>query len=61
MTEKTPWSAWLALGVRAFALNPHEFWRLSVREWRALALPARAGLTRNELNTLASRFPDAKD
>jgi hypothetical protein len=60
MIEKTPWSAWLALAARAFALSPREFWRLSLREWRALAAPARVGLTRSELNTLASRFPDAQ-
>jgi uncharacterized phage protein (TIGR02216 family) len=36
------------------------FWSLSLPEWRALTLPARAAtpLDRSELDTLMRRYPD---
>lgn len=57
MTE-TPWAAWLAaaLGV---GLAPSQFWRLSLKEWRALISPApEAALDRAAFDALAARFPD---
>jgi uncharacterized phage protein (TIGR02216 family) len=54
-----PWSDWLAHACTAFGLKPQAFWRLSFREWRMLSgAGAMPPLTRNELATLASRFPD---
>jgi uncharacterized phage protein (TIGR02216 family) len=54
-----PWSAWLAHACAAFGIAPRAFWRLSLREWRALnGTGAVAPLTRDELAALASRFPD---
>jgi uncharacterized phage protein (TIGR02216 family) len=38
---------------------PAAFWRLSVREWRALtARPAHEALKRRELDTLMQAYPD---
>lgn len=54
--EETPWSAWL-LAANAIGVTPAEFWRLSVKEWRALAGRATA-LAREDLDALMQRFPD---
>lgn len=56
--ERTPWNAWLnaALGV---GVPPALFWRLSLREWRALiAAPRSAILDRANFDALAASFPD---
>jgi uncharacterized phage protein (TIGR02216 family) len=40
---------------------PDSFWRLSVREWRALSVPAAPErLSRAALEALAQRFPDVE-
>jgi uncharacterized phage protein (TIGR02216 family) len=57
--EPTPWRALLAAAQR-LGVTPAEFWRLSLREWRALAAPsAEAALTRAAFDALAARFPDS--
>ena len=38
MTDAAPWRAWLAFAAQ-LGIAPACFWRLSVREWRALASP----------------------
>jgi uncharacterized phage protein (TIGR02216 family) len=54
-----PWATWLAHACATFGIAPAAFWRLSLREWRALnGDGAAAPLTRTELAALASRFPD---
>ena len=35
----TPWPAMLRLAALRLGVAPHEFWRLSLREWRALTEP----------------------
>jgi uncharacterized phage protein (TIGR02216 family) len=43
----------------AFGLPPAVFWRLSLREWRAIAAPgASDALQRVSFDALAARFPD---
>jgi uncharacterized phage protein (TIGR02216 family) len=37
---------------------PAQFWRLSLKEWRALISPAHDALTRATFDALAQRFPD---
>lgn len=39
-------------------IAPAEFWRLSLKEWRALVSPAHETLTRAAFDALARRFPD---
>ncbi len=52
------WDAALRLAV-SLGLAPDAFWRLSLREWRALtARPAAPGLDRAALDALIARFPD---
>ena len=52
------WDAALRLAVR-LSVPPEAFWRLSLREWRALtATPAAPSLGRPALNALIARFPD---
>lgn len=54
----TGWDAALRLAV-ALQISPEPFWRLSLREWRALtAAPAAPVLTRPSLDALIARFPD---
>lgn len=56
--ERTPWAAWLRLAVQLGA-PPAAFWRLSLREWRALtATRASEALGRSAFEALAARFPD---
>ncbi|MGE0828019.1 MAG: phage tail assembly chaperone, partial [Hyphomonadaceae bacterium] len=55
----TPWSAWLRLAA-AMGVAPAAFWRLSLKEWRALAAPAtQSTFARSDFDALAARFPDA--
>ena len=52
------WDAALRLAV-SLRISPEHFWRLSLREWRALtATPAAPILTRPTLDALIARFPD---
>ncbi|WP_421736886.1 phage tail assembly chaperone [Caulobacter sp.] len=52
------WSDALRLAVR-LGVPPEAFWRLSLREWRALTdAPAAPVLTRPGLDALVARFPD---
>jgi uncharacterized phage protein (TIGR02216 family) len=51
------WRGWLAAAA-ALGVAPRDFWRLSVKEWRALASPRAAALCRDELEALMRRFPD---
>jgi uncharacterized phage protein (TIGR02216 family) len=54
----TGWDAALRLAV-SLHIPPDAFWRLSLREWRALtATPAAPVLTRPTLDALIARFPD---
>ncbi|HYD71991.1 MAG TPA: phage tail assembly chaperone [Candidatus Binatia bacterium] len=57
MTERTPWARLLALSL-TLGVAPSKFWRLSLKEWRALVSPAHETLTRAAFDALASRFPD---
>lgn len=56
MTEATPWMALFAQA----QTSPDQFWRLSLREWRALMAPPReaAVLDRAAFDALATQFPD---
>lgn len=59
MTRPTPWAAMLAAGV-SLGVAQYLFWRLSLREWRALIAPLDAGaMSRAAFDALAQRFPDA--
>lgn len=59
MSSATPWRRWLAAGFAA-GVAPAAFWRLSVREWRALSGSAAEALDRAGLLALAAQYPDAK-
>lgn len=53
------WAALIRRAAREFATPPEAFWRLSLREWRALSEPARAQpLSRADFNSLAAAHPD---
>ena len=57
-TESTPWGAMLSAASR-LGVAPDHFWRLSVRDWRALiAGVAQEILPRAALQALMHRFPD---
>jgi len=57
---KTPWPLLLAAALR-LGLTPEQFWRLSLREWRALNTPQLGeALSRSTFDALARRFPDMK-
>lgn len=48
----------LAVALR-IGVTPAQFWRLSLKEWRALVAPRGAdALSRAAFNALAQRFPD---
>ena len=58
MIERTPWAAMLALAA-AMRVAPHRFWRLGLKEWRALVAPQPAAtLYLMTFERLAARFPD---
>ncbi|MCL4716120.1 MAG: phage tail assembly chaperone [Hyphomonadaceae bacterium] len=57
MAERTPWAGWLAVAIE-LGVAPAAFWRLSLREWRALVAPTDASLSRAAFEALARRFPD---
>lgn len=59
MPEPTPWRAMIAAAAQ-HGVAPREFWRLSLREWRALLAPGAAleALSRQAFEDLARLFPD---
>jgi uncharacterized phage protein (TIGR02216 family) len=60
MAEATPWPRLLAVAQQV-GVTPAAFWRLSLKEWRALVAPANETLTRSALDALAQRFPDEQN
>lgn len=42
----------------AARIAPAAFWRLSLKEWRALTATASDVLTRNAFDALRARYPD---
>jgi uncharacterized phage protein (TIGR02216 family) len=57
-----PWDAWMAMGIGRMRLAPRDFWRMSLREWRAaLGQGAGQGLDRAELETLMKEHPDVPE
>ncbi|MEQ1809092.1 MAG: phage tail assembly chaperone [Terricaulis sp.] len=61
MTSATPWRAMLA-AARELAIAPNQFWRLSLREWRAITAlrSAAESMPRAAFERLAQNFPDEK-
>lgn len=58
MTDRTPWAAMLAAALSR-GLGPACFWRLSLREWRAISWSHHgAMLPRAAFVALVQRFPD---
>ncbi len=57
--EGTRWGVALRHAAQAWGIGPEAFWRLSVMEWRALAGSDPGAPTRDELEGLMRRFPDA--
>lgn len=55
--EATPWRTLLAVAA-SLAIAPAQFWRLSLKEWRALVSPQRSGLSRDAFQALIEQFPD---
>jgi uncharacterized phage protein (TIGR02216 family) len=56
--NRTPWRAWLAAAA-GLGVAPAAFWRLSLKEWRALTQQFSAPtLDRAAFERLAARFPD---
>ncbi|HEX6861035.1 MAG TPA: phage tail assembly chaperone [Caulobacteraceae bacterium] len=53
----TPWAAMLPLAV-SMGITPREFWRLSLREWRALVGDGGEVLGRAGFEELVRRYPD---
>lgn len=52
------WAAPLRLALN-LGLPPEAFWRLSLKEWRALTeAPPAPVLSRADLSTLIARYPD---
>lgn len=55
----TPWGEMLRRAATRLATPPAAFWRLSLKEWRALTEPPAAPvLARPDLAALMARFPD---
>lgn len=58
MREAVPWTLWLSAASQ-LGVTPAAFWRLSLREWRALAAPfTYDALNRAGFAELAARYPD---
>jgi uncharacterized phage protein (TIGR02216 family) len=58
--EPTPWAPMLAAAA-IVGVPPAAFWRLSVKEWRALTARSRHdALNRNEFNALMQTYPDRR-
>jgi uncharacterized phage protein (TIGR02216 family) len=60
-SEPTPWRALIAAAV-GLGIAPHQFWRLSLREWRALSasLSRTEALPRDSFEALSAQFPDSQ-
>jgi uncharacterized phage protein (TIGR02216 family) len=56
-TEPTPWRVLIALA-QSLGVAPAAFWRLSLREWRALTRPQNDRLSQAGLDHLMQQFPD---
>ncbi len=57
------WAAALRFGVHRLGLSPHQFWNITVAEWRALTTKAaheHARFSRTDLAQLLSKFPQYK-
>ena len=54
------WSRQIRRASREFGIAPDAFWRLSLKEWRALTgqPPGLAPLSRADLETLIDAYPD---
>jgi hypothetical protein len=55
------WTGWLGFAVLRLGLTPHQFWALSLAEWRALIRPFASISDLPDpaaLKALAARFPD---
>jgi uncharacterized phage protein (TIGR02216 family) len=50
----------MALYAQSRATSPSEFWRLSLREWRAFNAAPGAALNRTAFEALTSRYPDER-
>lgn len=61
MTEQASWDAALRHAARVFGMGPETFWRLSVREWRALNAGEVRALGIAEMAALMRAFPDGRD
>jgi uncharacterized phage protein (TIGR02216 family) len=58
MADPIPWGLWLRAAL-TIGVPPHRFWRLSLREWRALtAASAAEAMPRAAFEGLMARFPD---
>lgn len=53
----TPWPA-LLRAAAGMGIAPHAFWRLSLKEWRALMGGEGEVMPRAAFDELARRFPD---
>lgn len=54
------WAALLRLAALSYGVAPEAFWRLSLKEWRALCEDAGApALGRGGFEALAAAWPDA--
>ena len=54
----SPWPGLLRLAAVRYGIAPHDFWRLSLAEWRALTTELSQALGRAAFEALAARFPD---
>jgi uncharacterized phage protein (TIGR02216 family) len=54
-----PWRDWLGIAL-SFGISPENFWRLSVKEWRALASAGAPPLGRHDLEALMQLYPDVR-
>ena len=53
------WAGLIRRAARELAVPPEAFWRLSLREWRALTEPFHGQpLSRADFDTLAAAHPD---
>lgn len=58
IARRTPWREWLRAAF-AIGLTPAHFWRLSLREWRALIAPqTQDAFDRASFDALLARYPD---
>lgn len=56
MMQRTPWAQWIRAAAR-MGVSPEAFWRLSLKEWRALTTLGAAAnaMTRTTLDELMAR------